>query len=217
MEDNQMLVIIKDLLKKEKIEMLNIANEKENGCLLSFLYKGYKTYITNDGMLYIDDKLNAEDQNYIKKIIAYAQTKANIDKFLPILNIDIEKLELRTINNLSYRQIMMIKNQCLFYRENGIFGIQYLLCEQVKHGQGYAYKNISIYHNIRVAEQNYANRTQLMIKPLNLFNNEELKTILFYIDTFKSDKKSKNLKNTTENIKKIIIEILKGDESEHRT
>ena len=35
MEDNQMLVIIKDLLKKEKIEILNIANEKENGCLLS--------------------------------------------------------------------------------------------------------------------------------------------------------------------------------------
>ena len=216
MEDNQMLVIIKELLKKEKIEILNMANEKENGCLLSFLYKGYKTYITNDGMLYIDDKISPEDQTFIKKIIVYAQQKANIDKVLPIYNIDLDKLEIRVINNLSYRQIMMIKNQCLFYRENGIFGIQYLLCEQVKHGQGYVYKNIKTYHNIRIAEQNYANRTQLMIKPLNLFNNEELKTILFYIETFKSDDKSKKLKDTTEKIKKTIIEILKGAEVEYR-
>ena len=193
--------------------MLNIANEEETGYLLSFLYKGYKSYITSDGMLYIDDKLKNEDQNYIKKIIVYAQKMANIDKSLPIINIDIEKLELKVINNISYRQIMMIKNHCLLFRENGIFGIQYLLCEQLKSGKEYAYKNISIYHNIRIAEQNFANRTQLVIKPLNLFNNEELKTILFYINTFKNDNKSKRLKNTTENIKKTIIEILKGDES----
>lgn len=139
--------------------------------------------------------------------------EAQVDKTLPIQNIDEEKLELRIINDLAYRLLLQIKNQCVFYRANGIFGIEYLLLEQKKVGTGYQYKNIAIYSDIRIVEQNLANRTQLYIKPINLFSNEELKIILYFIENVKEEK-SKNLNEQANKIKKTIIEILKGEENE---
>lgn len=70
-----MLNIIISILKDKKIEILNIANEKENGCLLSFLYKNNHCYITKEGSLYLD-KLEGEDEKFIKKIIIYAQKRS---------------------------------------------------------------------------------------------------------------------------------------------
>jgi hypothetical protein len=212
MKDNQMLNNIIELLKRENIEILNIANEKESGHLLSFLYKNNLCYITNEGYLSLD-KLSGDDELKIKRIIIYAQRMANIDKVLPIQNIDEEKLEVRIINGVAYRLLIQIKNVCMLYRTYGVFGIEYLLCEQKRAGNNYQYKNIAIYSDIRVVEQNLATRTNLMIKPFNIFTNEELKTILYYINIYKSDEKSKNLDEKTERIKRTIIEVLKGEES----
>lgn len=209
MEDNLVIEIIKKVLISNNIEILNLANEKENGCLLSFLFKSYKCYITIEGNIFLDDDMKEEDKAYIKKVIVYAQKKANVDKILPFYNINENVLEIRKINNLSYKLLLQIKNQCMFYRDSGIFGITYLLCEQRKQGNGYTYNNIKSYHNIKTAQQNFANRTQLFIRPLNVFSNEELKTILFYIENFSSKDISDTLKNNTDNIKNTILELLK--------
>ena len=109
MKDNQVLNNIVKLLKRENIEILNVANEKESGHLLSFLYKNNLCYITNEGHLFLD-KLTGDDELKIKKIVIYAQRIANIDKTLPIQNIDEEKLEVRIINDLAYRLLIQIKN-----------------------------------------------------------------------------------------------------------
>ena len=209
MDDNLVIEIIKKILIHNNIEILNLANEKENGCILSFLYKGYKCYITIEGNLFIDEELSNEDKNYIRKLIVFAQKKANIDKSLPFYNVNESILEVKKIDNLPYKLLLQIKNQCLLYRDGGIFGIIYCLCEQQIQGNGYTYNNIKTYHNIKVAQQNFANRTQLFIKPLNLFNNEELKTILFYIENYKENNISDTLKANTDNIKNTIIELLK--------
>lgn len=209
MNDNIIIEIITKLLKNNNIEILNLANEKENGCVLSFLYKGFKCYITIEGNIYIDEDISDEGKNFIMKIIIYAQKKANIDKQLPFYNINENDLETRKINNLSYKLLIQIKNHCLFYRNSGIFGIAYLLCEQRRQGNGYTYNNIKEYHNIKVAQQNFANRTQLFIKPFNIFSNEELKTILFYIENCSNNNLSETLKTNTSNIKNTIIKLLK--------
>lgn len=206
---NEIIKIIETILKNNSIEILNLANEKENGCLLSFLYKGYKCYITIEGNVYFDDNLAEEEINYIKKIIVYAQKKVNADKGLPFYNINENVLEERKINNLTYKLLIQLKNQCMFYRQSGVFGVVYLLCEQRRQGNGYAYNNISICHNIKVAQQKFANRTQLLIKPLNIFNNDELKTILYFLENYNGNEMSKTLKENTQNIKKTILELLK--------
>lgn len=215
MQNNQMLETIKLIFSKEKIEMIKQDNEKENGLLLSFLYKGNLCYITTEGQLFLDN-LNGEDKNYIEKIIIYAQRKANVEFKLPIENIDEDSLEIKNIDNIEYKKLMQIKNQCIFYRYNGIFGIQYILCEQKVSGNIYQYINKAYYSDIRIVEQNLANRTSLKIKPFNIFTNDELKTILYYIEQLKNDKKSESLRNDTNHIKKVIIEILQGEENGER-
>ena len=208
-----MLDIIKKILHNEKIEIIDNTGMEQDECLLCFMYKGYKCYITSDGILVLDDLMPTEDQNYIKKIIVYSQKQANIDKTLPIQNIDINKLESRTIDGLQYKILMQIKNQALLFRYNGIFGINYMICEVVNQGGNFIYLNKSIYNNILVAQQNFANRTNLQIKPFNIFNDEELKTILYFIKTYeKEDERSFKMKEITTNIQYLILNILKeGD------
>ena len=179
MQYNQMLETIKTIFSKEKIEIINSDNGKENGKLLTFIYKGNFCYITDTGQLYLD-RLSIEDKTYIEKIVIYAQRQAKIDLKLPIFNIDESNLEIKYINNSAYKKLMQIKNQCVFYRTNGIFGIEYILCEQKVTGK-------------------------------------ELKTILYYIELQKDIKKSDSLLKDTNHIKKIIIEILQGEENGERT
>ena len=216
MQYNQMLEIIKTVSSKEKIEIINSDNGKENGKLLTFIYKGNFCYITDTGQLYLD-RLSIEDKTYIEKIVIYAQRQAKIDLKLPIFNIDESNLEIKYINNSAYKKLMQIKNQCVFYRTNGIFGIEYILCEQKVTGNMYQYFNVAYYSDIRIVEQNLAKRTNLQVKPFNIFTNEELKTILYYIELQKDIKKSDSLLKDTNHIKKIIIEILQGEENGERT
>lgn len=208
---NDILNIIKKIFEKENIE---IVNENENGdILISFIYKGQYSYITSDGMIYIDD-LNDEDKIHIKKIIAFAQRKSKINKVLPIKNINLNELKTVKVYGSNYYLLLQIKNQCMLFKENGIFGIEYILCEEKKVGSKYEYKNITKYKDIRIAEHNLANRTQLYIKPISYFSSEALQVILYYIRTYQNIEKSKHLIEISNNIQKSIIEILKGEENE---
>ena len=208
MED--ILKIMIDIFKKENIEILDKFNVN-NEIVLSFLFKGQHCYITYDGMIYIDD-LSNDDKLHIKKIIAFAQRKAKINKILPIKNIDLNNLKTIKVNELNYFLLVQIKNQCLLFKENGIFGIEYIVCEEKRTGSRYEYKSIARYKDIKVAEHSLANRTQLYIKPISYFNSEELQTILYYIKTYQDTDKSNNLINVSSNIQKTIIEILKSEE-----
>lgn len=209
MKNNKLLLLLKNILVKEKIEIVNLANEKENGCLLSFVYKGQICYITKTGLLCLDG-LSEEDQLFIKKIIIYCQRTYKIETKLPMI-VDESKLEKRQIDGMMFYQLMKIKNQGFYYRYNGIFGYIYLLCEQTQRGYGYSFSNLVYYQNILLAEEFFARRVELVIKAINCFTNDELKVLLYYIENYKIDK-SKELTEKTENIKNKIVAILKEEE-----
>ena len=63
---------------------------------------------------------------------------------------------------------------------------------------------------------NFANRTNLQIKPFNIFNDEELKTILYFIKTYeKEDERSFKMKEITTNIQYLILNILKEGDKQY--
>lgn len=210
---NDIAKLIIEIFKKKDIEIIDIDENNKNDILLSFLCKGQPGFITKDGMLYIDE-LDNESKTSIKKIIIYAQRIYKINRVLPIKNIDINLLKKISINQLDYFLLLQIKNQCLLFRENGIFGIEYLLCEEKITGMNIEYKNMAKYKNLTIAEHNLANRAQLFIKPISYFTSDELKTIIYYIQSMNKESQSKQLHINTINIQNKILDILKEEENE---
>lgn len=208
MDENIIIKEIKKILKKERIEILEYANE-ENECALSFYYNGSYCYITDDGKVYFDN-LNEEDQTYIKKIIFYVRNKCNIDKELPILNINENNTEQIQIKNKTYNLLIKMKNQLLLYKNNNLLGIEYIICEQKQISPNkYIYRNINIFNNLLLAEEFFNKRVKFQMKPYNIFENEELKTILYIIDNNKFYTKSQKMKDQIEIIKNKCLEQLK--------
>ena len=212
---NETAKVIIDIFKKKDIEIINIDENQDNETLITFLCKGQTGFITKDGMIYIDE-LNSEDKVFIKKLIVYAQKITRINRALPIKNLNINLLKKISINGFGYYLLLQIKNQCLLFRENGIFGIEYILCEEKITGINTEYKNIVKYKDITIAEHNLANRAQLYIKPMNCFTLDELKTILYYTQSIDKSQQSKKLLEETKKIQNTILDILKEEENEKR-
>lgn len=145
--------------------------------IVAEVYNEYGLFcvITGYGDIIYENVDEAKVQEF-NSVISKIQKVLNITVAQPVENLT--ELEIVELSRGAYFKLIESADTALLCRYNGIFGYEYVTCKKLGSNSNSKYYREQLSFNNEQAQDNFAERSNLKLGQVSLYNEEELRLVL---------------------------------------